>query len=92
MTVNIIDIFTEPFMITGMMGGLIVASLCAYLGVFVHIKKITFISIALSQVAASGIAVGWFIGMNPTLCAFIFTMSGIVLFWLPNEKKILDKE
>jgi ABC-type Mn2+/Zn2+ transport system permease subunit len=89
---QIFDAFKEPFMLIGMSGGLIISALCAYLGVFIYIKKITFISIALSQIAALGIAVGWFIGINPTSCAFVFTMLGIVLFWLPNKKKILTKE
>jgi ABC-type Mn2+/Zn2+ transport system permease subunit len=89
---QIFNVFKEPFMLMGMGGGTIIACLCAYLGLFVHIKKITFISIALSQVAALGIAVGWFIGLNPTLCAFIFTMLGIVLFWLPNKNSKITKE
>jgi ABC-type Mn2+/Zn2+ transport system permease subunit len=89
---QIFDAFKEPFMLIGMGGGLIIGALCAYLGVLVNIKKITFISIALSQVAALGITIGWFVGINPTLCAFIFTMLGTVLFWLPNKKKIITKE
>ncbi|MEW6163108.1 MAG: metal ABC transporter permease [Nitrospirota bacterium] len=76
-----LEIFKEPFMQTALLGGLITACLCAYLGVFVILKRIVFMGVALSQVAALGVASGLFVGVNPIISAFVLTLFGIILFW-----------
>jgi len=87
-----IDIFKEPFMQTALLGGLIAACLCAYLGVFVILKRIVFMGMALSQVAVLGIALGLFAGINPIIGAFILTFVGIILFWIPFTEKKISRE
>lgn len=86
------EIFKEPFMQTALVGGLIISSLCAYLGVFVVLKRIVFVGIALSEVAALGVAVGLFIGINPVLSAFILTILAVFLLGFPISDKIVSRE
>jgi len=87
-----LEIFKEPFIQTAFWGGIITSLLCAYLGVFVILKRIVFLGIALSQVAALGVALGLFIGINPILSAFLLTILGIVLFWIPFTERNISRE
>lgn len=87
-----LEIFREPFMQTALLGGLITACLCAYLGVFVILKRIVFVGIVLSQAAALGLALGLFIGINPVMGAFILTLLGVLLFWIPFAEKNISRE
>ncbi|MBU3933445.1 MAG: metal ABC transporter permease, partial [Candidatus Omnitrophica bacterium] len=87
-----LEIFREPFMQTALLGGLLTACLCAYLGVFVILKRIVFMGIALSQVAALGIALGLFIGINPAISAFVLTLFGVILFWIPFAERNISRE
>ena len=87
-----LEIFKENFIQTALLGGIITASLCAYLGVFVILKRVVFLGIALSQVAALGVALGLFIGINPVMSAFILTLFALILFWLPFAEKNISRE
>ncbi len=87
-----LEVFKEPFMQTALLGGLISAITCAYLGVFIILKRIVFIGIAISQIAALGVALGLFIGVNPMVTSFILTLLGIILFWLPFTEKNISRE
>jgi zinc transport system permease protein len=87
-----LEIFKEPFMQTALLGGLIISSLCAYLGVFVILKRIVFFGIACSEAAALGVALGLFIGINPALTAFVLTILAILLFWFPLTEKTISRE
>ena len=75
-----------------LLGGIITAGLCAYLGVFVILKRIVFMTVALAQIAALGISLGLFIGLNPDLVSFILTMVVLVLFWIPFTEKNISRE
>lgn len=86
------NILREPFLQAALLAGAISAVACAYLGVFVILKRVVFMGIALSEIAALGVAVGLFIGINPMASAIIFTLIGIVLFWLPFTEKRLSRE
>ncbi len=86
------DILKEPFLQVALLGGTISAVACAYLGVFVILKRVVFMGIALSEIAALGVAVGLFIGVNPMGSALVLTLMGVILFWLPFTEKRLSRE
>lgn len=87
-----LEIFKEEFIQTALLGGIITAVLCAYLGVFVILKRIVFMGVALSQVAALGVALGLFIGIDPVMSAFILTLFALILFWLLFTEKNISRE
>ena len=45
-----------------MAAAVIAAALCGYLGVFIVLRRMTFVSAALSQVSGLGVALSFFIG------------------------------
>jgi ABC-type Mn2+/Zn2+ transport system permease subunit len=87
-----LEIFRETFMQTALLGGLISAVTCAYVGVFVILKRIVFMGIALSEIAALGVALGLFIGVNPVFFSFIFTFLGVIALWIPFTEKNISRE
>lgn len=77
---------------TALAAGLITSCLCAYLGVFVILKRIVFMGIVLAEVAALGVALGLFVGINPAASAFILTFMAILLLWIPLARKNVSRE
>lgn len=77
----LIDFF-QPFMIRAIYAGLMVAILCATLGVFITLKKQSFLTDAIAHASLAGIAIGLFFSFNPTLIAMIvaFLMSISITF------------
>jgi ABC-type Mn2+/Zn2+ transport system permease subunit len=74
-------VFSEPFMLIALAAGLVIGGLCAYLGNFILLKGMTFISIALAEIAALGVALGLALHVSPSLAAFAMTLAAVVFFW-----------
>lgn len=72
--------------------GLLVGVVCAWLGVFVILKRVVFIGIALSELAACGIAGALLAGLPPLLGALLLTLSGVALLALPFESRRIPRD
>ena len=83
----LIEIFSERFIQVGLAASVILGGICAYLGVFLILKRIVFVGAALSQMAAVGVVIGHMIGhkigLNFEALAFLFSILGVLFFWLP---------
>ncbi len=90
------EIFQEPFVQAGLLTSLLLGGLCAYLGIYLVLKRIVFVGAALSQLAAMGIALGHLLGhwinLTPDAFAYLFAIGGAVIFWIPFSNKKLSKE
>lgn len=71
----------ETFLQNALLAAALSGALCAFLGVYVHLKRIVFIGITLSEVAAFGIAAGLYLGLRPEATASLLTVSVALLFW-----------
>lgn len=94
--------FSETFIQIALAVGILSGGLCAYLGNFILLKNMTFLSVALSEIAALGVAfgfliVGWleptfhsFLESNPRLVpnimGFLATAIAIIFFWRQSKK------
>ncbi len=91
-----IEIFSERFIQIGLAASIILGGICAYLGVFLVLKRIVFVGAALSQMAAVGVVVGHMIGhqigLNLEALAFLFSILGVLLFWLPISGGSITRE
>ncbi len=85
-------IFHETFLKYALFAGIISGALLGYLGVYVILKRIVFVGIALSEIAALGIALGFFLGISPNLVSLILTIAGVILFWAPFYESRITKE
>jgi ABC-type Mn2+/Zn2+ transport system permease subunit len=78
----------KSFMRHALVAGVLVALMCSYLGVYVVLKRIVFVSVAMSALSSAGIALGLLLGFTPIIGAAILTLLGVVLFsiqWSPRR-------
>jgi ABC-type Mn2+/Zn2+ transport system permease subunit len=75
-----IEIFALPFMQAALYAGVLLALLCAVLGIHIVLQRRVFLSAAVSQVATLGMALGFYFGWHPTLSALLTILS--ILFLL----------
>ena len=79
-------VFSEPFLLIALAVGLLTGGLCAYLGNFLLLKNMTFISIALAEIAALGVAIGLALHLQPGPIALLLTFAAIIWFWQQGRK------
>jgi ABC-type Mn2+/Zn2+ transport system permease subunit len=75
-----------------LLAGVMIAAACALLGVFVILKRVVFIGIVLSEVAACGIAAGMAFGVHPYLGAGVLTLGAVALLAQPYELNRLPRD
>ncbi len=73
-----------------------IGGVCAYLGVFLILKRIVFVGAAISQLAAVGVVtghlIGHWIGIDFEHLAFLFTIFGALIFWKTFSEGSITKE
>ena len=72
--------------------GLLVGTACALLGVFVILKRVVFIGIALSEIAACGIAGALLVGWPPLAGAIGLTLAATALLAGPFESRRIPRD
>lgn len=72
--------------------GCIVALSCSFLGIFVLLKRMTFISVALSECSACGIALASVIGFSPMLGSILLCLLAVNLLAMDWEKKPIPQD
>jgi len=72
--------------------GIVIAMVCSYLGTFVIMKRAVFIGIALSEVAATGVALGIIAGMNPIILSITLTVVAAGLLAFPFETSRIPRD
>ena len=75
-----IKVFQLPFMQYALVASSLIAVLCAFLGVFVVLRRIVFFSAVLAQVSTAGMALGFLTGLNPTVTGLALTCATVMLF------------
>ena len=86
------EVLREPFLRYALFAGLLAGSVCALLGVYVILRRIVFLGVALSEAAALGVALGLFVGWNPEVAAFGLTLLAALLFSLSGRYRTLSQE
>ena len=82
----------EPFLQQTLAAAVLSGVLCAFLGVYIHLKGVVFIGIALSQVAALGVAAGLLLGLAPEATASVLTVLAAQLVWLRRYGSGVSRE
>jgi ABC-type Mn2+/Zn2+ transport system permease subunit len=81
----------EPFMQRALLAALLLAPLCALLGVFVTARRLAFFSDTISHGALAGVALGFWWGLaDPTLPMVGFSLLvAMVVLWLKENTELL---
>ena len=86
------EILNETFFRYALISGTIIAALCSCLGIYIILRRIVFIGLALSQIAALGAALGLFFGWSTDAVALAATFIGSMFFWKPYRNPSLTDE
>ena len=71
---------------SALIGGVVMAVVCSFIGVFVVLKRVVFIGATLSQVAACGIAAALLCHLHPLMGATVFTLVAVTLLAFPFDE------
>lgn len=87
--------FRPPFMREALLAGVAVALLCSYLGVYVVLRRVAFVGVALAEASTAGIALAILLGFSPLLGGLALMMVAVGTFSvqfaprrLPNETAV----
>jgi ABC-type Mn2+/Zn2+ transport system permease subunit len=90
-----LEILALPFVRFALLAGLLIAGMCSYLGVFVVLRRMVFVGIALAQLAAAGVALSFYLPLPAEVLALLVTLGGAVLLssqlggrYIPREAGI----
>ncbi|MEY2408342.1 MAG: zinc transport system permease protein [Verrucomicrobiota bacterium] len=87
----IIMMLTEPWMQRAFLTALLLAPLCALLGVFVTARRMAFFSDTISHAGLTGVAVGVWLGLaDPTLPLIAVSLAvAAAIFWLKENTSLV---
>ncbi len=72
--------------------GVLIATVCSLLGIFVILKRVVFIGIALSEAAALGVAAAIMFHIHPFLGATVVTLATVAILAYPFERQRLPRD
>jgi len=73
-----LDILSYGFFQNALIAGLLVSVACGIMGTYVVVRKIAFIGGGISHAAFGGIGLGYFLGFQPIIGAFIFSLASAI--------------
>lgn len=83
------EIFGLSFMQHALIASALIGTACAFLGVYIVLKRIVFFSAAVAQISTAGMALAFLLGLNPTFVSLLVTLLAVVLFALkPSNDRI----
>ena len=92
---TLLDLLAMPFTRMALSASLLVGTMCSYLGVWVVLRRVVFVGIALGQLAALGVALSFYLPLPPTVLALLTSIGGILITstglggrWIPQEARV----
>lgn len=87
-----LEIFQFDFMVRAFAAGIIVSLLAPFIGMFLVVRRYSYLADTLAHVSLVGVAGGILTGVNPVLGAlFISTLSAVGIEYLRGAKKIFGE-
>src|SRR3990170_452310 len=87
-----ISLFRDSFLQTALIASLVVGAVCAYLGVYVVLRRIVFVGAALAQVSSAGVGLAMLAGQNPSLVSLAMTLGGVAAFSVKSKDRRTTQE
>jgi ABC-type Mn2+/Zn2+ transport system permease subunit len=87
-----LSVFRDSFLQTALVASLIVGAVCAYLGVYVVLRRIVFVGAALAQVSSAGVGLALCTGGNPLLMSLVLTLGGVAAFSVKSKNRGTTQE
>lgn len=85
------NLFSLGFMQRALLAGCLVGVLCALVGVFVVLKRLSFMGAGISHAAFGGVALGHVLGVRPMFVAFCFCLlTGLGIAFLSRYRRLKE--
>lgn len=81
------DMLQYEFIRTALLGTTAIGIVCAYLGVYVVLRRIVFVGATMAQVSSAGIALGILTGWSPNAWSLGLTLLAVLFFAHPSFGK-----
>lgn len=88
---GIITMFTEAYMMRALLAATLLAPTCAFLGVFVTARKMSFFSDTIAHGAFAGVALGMWLGMADLTAPMVLfsLLIAAALIWIQENTELL---
>jgi zinc transport system permease protein len=84
-----VEMLQHPFFQYALIAGMLAASMCSMVGVYVLLKRIVFVGIALAQISSAGVALALLLQIHPLMLALSATCAGVIFFsQIPSQRRI----
>jgi ABC-type Mn2+/Zn2+ transport system permease subunit len=80
------------FMRRALAAGVLAALACGFLGLYVVLKRIVFVGVALAELSSAGVALALLAGFAPLLGSVALTLAGVALFSARGTSRRLPHE
>lgn len=87
-----LSVFKDSFLQTAFIASLIVGAVCAYLGVYVVLRRVVFVGAALAQVSSAGVGLAMCTGRDPSLLSLVLTLGGVAAFSVKSRDRRTTQE
>ncbi len=86
-----IEPLTLGFMQRALAAGVLVSLICSLLSFFIVLKRLSFIGVGVSHSAFGGVALGFLLGINPTLTAMVFAVAtALAISHLKHHRRVQE--
>src|SRR5262249_48468442 len=87
-----IEMLAQSFIRYAVFASVLAGGVSAYLGVYVLLRRVVFVGIALAQIATLGVAVGHLLGLHQAEAAFGMSLVGVTFFALQRGRGRIPRE
>ena len=85
------EMLSIPFVQKALIGGVVLSILLSLLSLFIVVKNWSFISIGISHATFGGLAIGLYLGINPTIVGFIFAiLVGVLIGYISKNSNLKE--
>lgn len=86
------QVFRIDFMRRALAAGLVGGGVCAYLGIYVVLRRIVFVGVSLAQLSSAGVALALLTGITPLVGSVALMLGGVGLFSIPWSPRKVRQE
>jgi zinc transport system permease protein len=80
--------FQPEFMRHALAAGVVATAMCGYLGIYIVLRRIVFVGVALAELSSAGVALALLVGLAPMWGALLLVLCGVAAFsvrWSPQR-------
>ncbi|WP_293447657.1 metal ABC transporter permease [Persephonella sp.] len=83
------ELISIPFVQNALIGGIILSILLSILSLFIYLKSWSFINVGISHATFGGLALGFYLGLSPTLFGILFAViTGFLIGYISRKGQI----